>query len=704
MPGGAAPRSSRHIPRVTAASTAHARQEPAVLPRELADFLIEFSIALHKHAIYPAGHPLLGQAVQGVVQRAAALFTEGRPALGIGVARRQLVVEGIPTDPDHPLLRDLALRLNRHHLGGMRIGPAVTRDEFAALLPLLGTDPSRLDLPIGLADPEALEQWPNVRILPLSFEQLRLVEESEHDDGTPGGRAGSAAALWIGLAQSILSSKAEEAESADPTLLAEAVESHAQDPQYDQTVAGYLTLIAREIRTAKGREVAALQQRVSRLVEQLRPETLDRLLAVTGDAIQRNRFVLNATAAMSSTAVVDLVQAAANASAQGVSHSFMRMLTKFAAHTGDDIPALREESETALREHVQRLIGEWTLDDPNPTAYGKALEGMAKADPLYPASAAYPCEPSRLVAMGLEVGAVGDPVWRAVDALCDAGRMDEVLRLVEDAPAGWARDAVRERIASPDRLRALLERGAEAVTLRAVAEPLGIAALDPLVDALADADDRLTEHVGALLAPFAREAGEAILRRLPSARWGHQRVLIATLGRLPERPAGYTPLDWALHPDRAVRREAIRQMLRDPAQRDDGVLIALLDADEATLRLGLGAALAGCPPAAAPTCMQRADDATLPVDIRALAVRAVASARTPSVCQWLVQRSLGPKRLFGQALVEPSPQLVAAVEGLAAHFPGDPEAGRVVALAARSRDPEVRAAARRTSGTVPSRP
>lgn len=670
-----------------------------MLSRELADFLIEFSIALHKHAIYPGGHPLLAQAVQGVVQRVAAVLDERRPVVGIGVARRQLVVEGTPTDPDHPLLRDLALRLNRHHVGGLRIAQGVTSEEVASLLATLGTDPSRLELPVGLSDPEALERWPHVRILPLSFEQLRLAEEAEHEDGTPGGRAGAAAALWIGLAQSILATPGDEAESANPTLLAEAVETHAKDPAYEQAVAGYLTLIAREVRTAKGREATALQERVSHLVEQLQPETLERLLAVTGDAVQRSKFLLNATAGMSSAAVVDLVQAAANASAQGVSHAFMRLLTKFAAHGGDEASAPREGGEHALREHVQRLIGEWTLDDPNPTAYGQALEGMAKADPLYPVSAAYPCEPSRLVAMGLEVGAVGDPVWRAVDQLCDEGRMDEVLHLAEQAPPGWVRDAVRERIASPDRLRGLLQRGGDPATLRAVAESLGIAALDPLVDALGGADDRRTEQIGTLLAPLGRAAGAAILRRLPSARWAHQRVLIATLGRLHDVPAEYTPLDWALHPDPAVRREAIRQLLRDPAQREDGVTIAVLDADETNLRLGLGAALAGCPPAAAPACMQRADDATLPEDLRALAVRAVASARTPSVCQWLVQRSLGPRRLFGQSLADPSPQLIAAVEGLAAHFPDDAAAARVVARAARSRVPELRDAATRRRST-----
>ena len=53
-----------------------AGESAAVLSRDLADFLIELSIALHKHAIYPPGHPLLGGAVAGVERRLGSLVAE----------------------------------------------------------------------------------------------------------------------------------------------------------------------------------------------------------------------------------------------------------------------------------------------------------------------------------------------------------------------------------------------------------------------------------------------------------------------------------------------------------------------------------------------------------------------------------------------------------------------------------------------------
>ena len=90
------------------------------LSRELADFLIEFSVALHKHAIYPDGHPLLGQAVTAMTRRVGALLLD-RPMLALGVARQQLVVEGVSTDPGSPVMRELALRLYKREIGAVKI-------------------------------------------------------------------------------------------------------------------------------------------------------------------------------------------------------------------------------------------------------------------------------------------------------------------------------------------------------------------------------------------------------------------------------------------------------------------------------------------------------------------------------------------------------------------------------------------------------
>ena len=104
--------------------------QKAALSRELGEFLIELSIALHKHAMYPEGHPSLAPAAAGVARRAGDLLQE-RPTLSLGVARNQLIIEGVATDP-----KEFDPELVKAFTGMMRKWDsqvAVLTDEKAAL-------------------------------------------------------------------------------------------------------------------------------------------------------------------------------------------------------------------------------------------------------------------------------------------------------------------------------------------------------------------------------------------------------------------------------------------------------------------------------------------------------------------------------------------------------------------------------------------
>src|SRR5688572_20135030 len=74
-------------------------QNAAALSRELGDFLVEFSIVLHKRSMYPAGHPHLQSSSVRFVDRMTSLL-EGRESVTLGVARHRLVIESVTTDPN----------------------------------------------------------------------------------------------------------------------------------------------------------------------------------------------------------------------------------------------------------------------------------------------------------------------------------------------------------------------------------------------------------------------------------------------------------------------------------------------------------------------------------------------------------------------------------------------------------------------------
>ncbi len=694
--------------------------EAAALSKELSDFLLEFSIALHKNAIYPPGHPLLENTSEEVKRRLEALLKE-RDSLSLGVARQQLIIEGVATDDSNPVLRELATRLHKHHLGAVKFTRGVTEDEIVQMLATVSKDTRNLPRPLGLEGPEVLAQWAHIRLFPMTFAQLQLIEEqpgvvdAEDGDAMKATGTGSRSAqLWIGLARAALVSELgvqvdpDDASSADPKVVAQAIEEHKRDAAYDQVVVGYLLQIAEEVKQKGGREQAALTKRVSQLVGTLSPEALQRLLKMGGDVRQRRKFVADAAKGMDVEAVVDLVKAAASTSGQTISHSMVRMLSKMAVHADAGTAEVRTAADGALRDQVSKLIAGWQLEDPNPDGYRLTLERMATEAPVFQSEEhSFPIEPERLLAMGLEIETLGDQVWRSADAMAAQGDLAPLLNLVDNAPAVWMRDALWRHVATPQRLRLQLALDPLPVaTLVRVVKRMGTAAADPILDALDEAqDERGQERLIELLASIGAPAGPMILQRLVGMRWALVRPLIALLGKHPEWEAGYDAAHWLAHPDPLVRREALRQQLRTPDGRDAAIVRALADADEATVRLALGAAINSCPRDAALMLRVRADDQTLSADLRALGIRALASHRASDTASWLVHRVVRMGKVIKRPSLAPkTPELLAALEGLAVHWRDEKVAKEALLLAEASADAEIRGAVqvrRPSSGGMP---
>ncbi|HEU4830353.1 MAG TPA: hypothetical protein VFT04_14260, partial [Gemmatimonadales bacterium] len=72
----------------------------AALSRELADFLVEFSIVLHKRSMYPPGHPHLQDSADRFVQRLN-LLLQTRESVTLGVARHRLLIDAVTTDANN---------------------------------------------------------------------------------------------------------------------------------------------------------------------------------------------------------------------------------------------------------------------------------------------------------------------------------------------------------------------------------------------------------------------------------------------------------------------------------------------------------------------------------------------------------------------------------------------------------------------------
>jgi hypothetical protein len=241
----------------------------------------------------------------------------------------------------------------------------------------------------------------------------------------------------------------------------------------------------------------------------------------------------------------------------------------------------------------------------------------------------------------------------------------------------------------------------------------GVAGIPALLEAAERATDaKARERLYELVAQAGPAAVSAAAKRLAEASQGGgravaQRELIVLLGRLmsPEMPL---PLEVDLkrflrHEDAHVRREAVRLLLRGP-KRDDALLAGLADADGRIVYLALTAAVERCSREGSSLIRGRVERGELDASLRALGIRAVATLRAPDTLRWLIDRVTARSALLRRRKLLPtSPETLAALTAICSSWRQDPEAAEVIALATRSKAPEVRNAVKGVAAVQPPR-
>ena len=666
------------------------------LSRELADFLIEFSIVLHKRSMYPAGHPHLRYAAQRFARRLKALL-ENRESVTLGVARYRLVIETATTDPKNALLRDLAHRLHRHRIAAVHLTRGAAPQEIEDVLAALSANPQRGEGPIGRRL-DKVGPWNHIRLQPVGYDKFTLQDSDAARDPNSDEPADGRDA-WVELARLALSAEHETRSptEADPLVVAQAIGRKSGEVAYDRVVLGYMSRVAEEMSCRKGVVEDQLSERLSTLIQALDPDTLRRLLETGADQAERRRFVLNASQVLAADAVMEVLEAAAKVSHQTISHNLLNLLHKLAHHAEDGSPEIRAEAKGALRHNVARLIGDWELEDPNPKPYTSILEGMVRTAPDDPSEEAQRgCEPEIILKMALELDCVGPSVYAAAEALVNRRQVGLIAGLLGAAPQTETVEALWRHVASPPRLEAELALDPpDQDTIEILVRRLGIGAANSLLDHLGRTDDRsIRAALMKQLLALGPRIGEVAVARLSDAPWYLQRNILVLIGRLGSWPQGFSPLSYAAHSDPRIRREGIKLLLESPTHVTDGVLLALRDEDEAIVGLALRAALESYPPEALPLLQSIAMDPRRSAEIRVPTLRILARTRTPEGLKVLLAQAQHRRRWFGRRLASKSPELLAAVAGLASYWRDHPMVTAVLSHALQHSDPEIRAAAK----------
>jgi hypothetical protein len=668
----------------------------------LSQFLVEFSVALHKYGMYPPGHPALVPITARLTERAGRLLDD-RPTIAFGVAQRQLIIDGIATDPNQPVLRRLAEELHQHHLGAISFLTGLGSEELGAALRVLADKREGEPTPLGLAPPGQLPDWPHVRLHPLTFDRLQIVDGE--DLAASGENTGEARAshLWIGLASAAMANQAHAGDEADPAAVARAIDEHDATAAYDQVIVGYMLQIADELQRASGGDANLLRQRIAGLIRALQPATLKRLVTMGGNAAQRRAFVQGAVSGMAVDSVIKILRAAADASGQVVSDGLSRMLSKLAIHAEAGQPHIRPLADTALREQVDRLLAGWKLDDPNPDAYRRVLHhlattGLIESGPLKHAKHDEREDALRLVKMSLETGAAGPLVDRAISRAIavDARAVCQLLKSMPEG-GGSAVGTLKTRLGDPAAVEALVaNEPLDAESLDEMLPFLSLAGYEVLVEALGTSNNRTTRRkLLDRLAQAGLDIAPIIAARLHDERWYVQRNMLLLLQKLQRVPRGFSAKKWTRHADVRVRHQAIRLQLTMPQEREAALAAALEDGDERITREGLMAFEGECPKALAPLVARVATNAQAAETLRVKAVQVLGTSRELIGLETLLKLVDGGRSVLGKPRLAPRTPLVeAALRGLSVIWASDARAAEMLALSGASPQANIRPAAR----------
>ena len=650
------------------------------LPPDVAALLAELAAALNRRGMYPPGHPALAEAATRVAGRARAALA-GHGEILIAVARDHVVHGTRATDPSQPMMRDLADRLHRRRVGGLRVAPGFDESDAGALLDALAPEPE--------PDAAGPAPWrsPHCALLPARYDRLTLA-------GAEG--SGDTRSLWDDLARSAFGDGRGDA--ATPAALAGALNRGAVDERAERALSARLRDLVRGGELATAPELA---RDLAELLRQLEPERLRRLLELAGGRAEVAAMLSGAVRSLPADAVIALLRAARGPE-QSVSDSLLRVLGKLSAHGQGRAAPSGADGSGALREQVEALLADWRLADPNPEAYSDALQTLAagrSARASVPSDANRP-EAKRIVSMAIELGATGPIIERAVEALA-AERPAALVELASGAPgvgaggANAAADAVWARLLAPASVARVLETSDPGdPALEALLARAGAAAIEPMLDRLAAARDRAERRwLLDRLAGFGARVAAAAAARLGAAPWQLARDILQLL----RRAGGGEAVDaerFLGHENPRVRLEAVRLFVEGPT-RELAIVRALADTDPDVVGAGLAAA-GECPPAAVPLLARRAADPSLPTDVRAQAVRLAGAHPTEGGRDALAALVVRGRTLFLRRprFADPSPLVLAALAALVRGWPDDPSVAEIRGAAARAKHGGIRAAAR----------
>ncbi|MEP6591885.1 MAG: hypothetical protein ABJC19_11960 [Gemmatimonadota bacterium] len=639
------------------------RSRGDAMPRAIEAALREFVNALSKAGMYPPGHQMVVAASDALCNKLNAAFTS-RDSISLGITPRGMLLDGASVEPLPTVLRDLAARLHRKNIGTIALQAGLTSAEVGEMLTALSA--THAEEIVGV---EGL-RLAHVRVEPMVYDVLAFADpslESDLDD-----------VFWGQLVEAAFGRRLADGEAVPSSaVLADAISERAtQSQEGARRVFEALGGFSHALVLRGDRASGSARKRFVEVLAALSQPTTIRVVAAAPSSASRRRFLRDTLSLVPPAQLLMLLESVAEADGEPISPYLRALLGKLAGGSPTGGPG--EVAAGAFASQVGSLVEQWE---------GVTDEQDEETDPRLG------MEPARIVAIGLELSTAAEPVLSAAANLAGRGQLTEVLQLLEHAKNdGVTVQTIADAVLDPGLLERLLsDPQPDFALIERVAVHARSTAVDPLLDALARAEDRGTRRrLLDLLVRLGPSAEAELVGRLEGAPWYLARNILAVLAQFPS----ISSLDQVFaafnNPEPRVRQEALKVLLRQSATRDRAVIEALESGDDGMGRVALASLGTSCPPllvAPVLTVLGQPDGS-----LQLQAIRLLATTSNPLIVPQLLTLVRARRGIFRRLRLLPkTPVMLAALEVLATRWRNHRPVLAALHLASKSSDPDIRA-------------
>ena len=657
--------------------------EVKALPANLVELLLELAIGLHRYAIYPPDHPSVLKLGERLARRINT-YTAREGAVHVGVADGRLVVGDGATDPAQPILRDLARKARDRQVGGFVLLPQMASVDIELFL--RGMCEETED---GMMPKVETER---IRLLPPGYDRLQLADPS-FLGGDPGSRAHD---LWLGLARSAISNGAiQQEDAADIPGLAQSVRRRLSEDDGGRLILGYMAqiagVLAEDPEAGEGASLGHLRTQFRALIDALDPATLRELMQREGGNDANIRLAFDVCRSLDPTTAVKVLEAVPKREGRRISHQLVRLLRKMSARERE-APAERQRyAVDTFRDAIERLSDDWQPEDSAEAGrHSDAgdLHVLSEDEEQVPLSME-----GRILLISLELGVVGAALKAAVATMTENEEITSLKKLADAAKSGHpVVDYVKETLHSNDNIaRRIRDEGTDPELLEALVDGAGLAAVEPLLDALIESPSRAVRRTAFdLLQKLGMPAGLAAVTRLENQPWYVLRNLLVLSQSLETVPSGVDPLPLLFHEDTRVRKEAFPVCIRAVDGRTPSLKAGLADEDDRIVLMALREAKDDLPGMLVPDVAKHVGRGG---ELAQQAIVALKESQSPLALKCLLDICQERRLLGGTRVAKKSAELLLALQALAERWPEVDEVQALLQLARASKDPEVQAAA-----------